>query len=93
MWSFVGNKENKQWVWLALDTETREIVGIYVGARSRVGAKGLWQFLPPIYRQCAVAYTDFWSAYEEIFPVFRHQAVGKKCGKTNLIERFNCTLR
>ena len=93
MWSFVGNKNNKQWIWLALDIETKEIVGAYVGERSRQGASGLWQSLPPIYRQCAVCYTDFWSAYDEIFPPSRHQAVGKKSGKTNLIERFNCTLR
>jgi IS1 family transposase len=93
MWSFVGKKKNKQWIWLALDIETKEIVGVYVGERSREGAKGLWQSLPTLYRQCAVSYTDFWSAYEEIFPTCRHQAVGKTCGKTNSIERFNCTLR
>ena len=27
-WSFVGNKENKQWIWLALDVKTREIVSV-----------------------------------------------------------------
>ena len=47
MWSFVGNKENKQWIWLAIDTKTREIVGLYVGARSRESAKELWKSLPP----------------------------------------------
>ncbi len=93
MWSFVGSKKNKQWIWLALDTKTKEIVGVYVGARSRQGTEGLWQSLPSIYRQCAVCYTDFWSAYEEIFSKSRHQVVRKKSGKTNLIERFNCTLR
>ena len=41
MWSFVGNKENQQWIWLALDTKTREIVGVYVGKRSRQSAKQL----------------------------------------------------
>jgi len=55
MWSFVGNKENKQWIWLALDTKTREIVGVYVGDRSRESAKKLWKSLPPVYRQCAGA--------------------------------------
>ncbi|MCW5211921.1 IS1 family transposase, partial [Desulfobulbus sp. TB] len=25
MWSFVGNKNNKQWIWLAIDRDTREI--------------------------------------------------------------------
>lgn len=50
----VGCKANKQWIWLAIDTSTREIVGVYVGKRSRKGAKGLWQSLPAVYRQCAV---------------------------------------
>ena len=27
MWSFVQCKENKQWLWFALDVESREIVG------------------------------------------------------------------
>ena len=93
MWSFVGNKNNKQWVWLALDIETKEIVGVYVGVRNREGAKRLWQSLPALYRQCAVSYTDFWSAYDQIFPQSRHIAVSKTSGKTNAIERFNCTLR
>lgn len=35
MWSFVANKKNKHWVWLALDIETKEIVGVYIGERSR----------------------------------------------------------
>lgn len=31
MWSFVGSKGSKQWIWLALDAKTREIVGVHVG--------------------------------------------------------------
>ncbi len=31
MWSVVGNKDNKQWIWLVLDIETREIVGCTLG--------------------------------------------------------------
>ena len=41
MWSFVGKKSSKQWTWLAMDVETREIVGLYVGSRSRKSAKRL----------------------------------------------------
>ncbi len=93
MWSFVANKGNKQWIWLALDVNTREIVGVYVGDRSREGAQGLWDSLPGVYRQCAVSYTDFWSAYNEVFPSQGHQSVAKDSGQTSLIERFNCTLR
>ena len=93
MWSFVGNKNNKQWIWLALDIETKEIVGVHIGERSPEGASWLWQSLPAQYLQCAVCYTDFWSAYDEIFPQSRHRTVSKTSGKTNAIERFNCTLR
>jgi IS1 family transposase len=93
MWSFVGNKGNKQWIWLALDVETREIIGVHIGDRSEQGAKKLWDSLPSVYRQCAVAYTDFWRAYALVFPSQRHKAVGKDSGKTNYIERFNCTMR
>ena len=93
MWSFVGSKKKKEWIWLALDQNSKKVLGVHVGSRDKKGAKGLWKSLPPVYRQCAVCYTDFWSAYEEIFPSKRHKAVGKESGKTNYIERFNCTLR
>ena len=84
MWSFVGSKENKQWVWLAIDADTREIVGVFIGDRSRQSAKGLWQSLPAVYRSCAICYTDFWEAYEQVLPSKRHRAVGKETGKTSL---------
>ena len=93
MWSFVGNKDNKKWIWLAIDRDTRECVGCFVGSRDHAGAQGLWDSLPGVYRQCAVAYTDFWASYDEVFPDTRHRSVGKETGKTNYIERFNCTLR
>jgi IS1 family transposase len=89
----VVNKGNKQWVWLALDAVTREIVGVYVGARDEASAQSLWDSLPPVYRQCAVASTDFWAAYATVLPSQRHRAVGKETGKTSYVERFNNTLR
>ncbi len=57
--SFVDNKGNKQWVWLALDAATRGVVGVYIGARDEASARKLWESLPAVYRQCAIAYTDF----------------------------------
>ncbi len=93
LWSFVGKKANKQWVWLALDTETRLSVGCFVGSRDEAGARGLWRALPPAYRQCAVCYTDFWRAYAGILPSKRHKPVAKASGNTSYIERFNNTLR
>lgn len=66
---------------------------VYIDDRSSQSAKQLWQALPPVYRQCAVCYTDFWEAYEQVLPSKRHRAVGKDSGHTSYIERFNNTLR
>ena len=93
LWSFVDEKSNKQWVWLALDAQTREIVGVQIGDRTAHSAKALWDSMPPIYRQCAVIYTDHWSGYDGVLPSKRHHSVDKDSGFTSYIERFNCTLR
>ena len=57
LWSFVDHKGNKQWVWLAMDADTREIIGCHIGDRSRDSAVALWQSIPSLYRQCAKVYT------------------------------------
>ena len=94
MWSFLGSKENKQWIWLAIDADSREIVGVFIGDRSRQAAKGLWQCLPAVYRQCAICCTDFWEAYEQVLPRKRPGGrLAKKPEKPVTQERFNNTLR
>ena len=93
MWSFVGNKSNKVWIWLAIDRASGQIVGFHIGGRSNDDALKLWESLPGVYRQCAVCYTDFWESYKTALPACRHRAVGKETGLTNHIERTNCTLR
>lgn len=93
LWSFVDHKGNKQWVWLAIDADTREVIGCHIGNRSRESARSLWQSIPAVYRQCATVYTDYWEAYETVIPANRHRAVGKDSGLTSYIERFNNTLR
>lgn len=35
MWSFVQKKANKQWIWIAMDAKTRQIIVFHVGDRSR----------------------------------------------------------
>jgi IS1 family transposase len=90
MWSFVGSKENKQWIWIAMDARSRQIIAFYVGDRSRESARKLWESIPKNYREKAIFYTDDWQAYNGIIPVDRHRVVK---GKANHIERFNCTMR
>ena len=84
IWSFVGKKDDKQWIWLALDAKTKEIVGVHVGDRSRTEAKKLWQSLPAVYRQCAVCYSDFWSAYEQVIPSKRHKSQRSRAYRLNV---------
>src|SRR5918992_2351043 len=35
MSSFVQKKANKQWIWLAMDATTRQVIAFYIGGRSR----------------------------------------------------------
>ena len=93
LWSFVNSKQEKQWVWLALGRDTREIVGVHIGDRSRHGAQALWDSIPEDYQKNAISFTDFWEAYKLVFPKARHLSVGKETGQTSHIERFNNTLR
>ena len=93
MWSFVGRKANKQWIWMAMDTATKQVIAFYVGDRSRRSARKLWQRIPQAYREHAIFYTDACEAYKGVIPAARHRICAKSTGHTNQIERFNCTLR
>jgi IS1 family transposase len=78
LWSLVDNKGNQQWVRLALDALTREIVSVHIGDRSAASAIALWNSMPPVYRQCAVIYTEHWSAYDSFLPTKRHLRVDSR---------------
>ena len=90
MWSFVRSKENKQWIWIAMDARSRQIIAFHVGDRSGESARKLWESIPKNYRDKATFYTDDWQAYKGVIPKERHRVVK---GKANHIERFNCTMR
>ncbi len=61
-------------------------MGVYIGDRDQSAVRKLWDSLPQIYRQCAVAYTDFWAAYGTVFSSTRHRAVGKETGETSYMK-------
>jgi insertion element IS1 protein InsB len=58
MWSLVGMKANKQWIWIAMDAKTRQVIAFHVGERSRESAKELWAKIPLVYREQATFHTD-----------------------------------
>jgi IS1 family transposase len=93
MASFVQKKANKQWIWLAMDVKTRQIIAFHVGDRSRKSARQLWGKIPKAYRRYATFHTDQYVVYKGVVPAAQHRAISKKARKTNHIERFNNTLR
>ena len=93
MGSFVQKKANKQWIWIAMDAKTRQVMAFHVGDRSRKSAKQLWANIPHAYRQHAMFYTDQYVVYTGVIPAAQHRAISKLARKTNHLERFNNTLR
>lgn len=93
MWSFVAKKSDKQWIWIALDAKTRQVIAFHVGDRSKESAKQLWHKIPETYRKQAVFHTDLYESYVDIIPQAQHLRVTKQTGLTHHIERFNCTMR
>jgi insertion element IS1 protein InsB len=93
LWSFVGKKANKQWLWIAMDAKTRQVIAFHVGDRSRETAKELWAKIPLGYREQARFHTDQYEAYQGVIPPAQHKAITKKARKTNHVERLNNTLR
>jgi IS1 family transposase/transposase-like protein len=91
--SFVQKKANKQWIWIAMDATSRQVIAFHVGDRSRRSAKRLWAKVPMAYRQHATFYTDQYVVYAGVIPAAQHRAISKLARTTNHLERFNNTLR
>src|SRR5712691_11388179 len=93
LWSFVGTKANRQWVWIAMDATTRQVIAFHVGDRSGQSARALWEKLPTVYQEQATFYTDLYEVYKGVIPLAQHRAISKLARQTNHVERLNCTLR
>ena len=92
LWSFVGFKANRHWLWVALDGASRQVVALFVGDRSADGPLGLWQALPEAYRHQATFDPADWRAYKPIIPAAQHRH-SKQKKATNHVGRFFCRLR
>ena len=92
LWSFVYSKANQRWVWIALCRRTRQSVAFFIGDRSEISGRELWDRIPKTYRGCHT-FSDFWDAYQKVFATGKHHSVGKGSGETAHVERWNLTLR
>lgn len=93
MWTFVGKKANKQWLWLALNPGNRQIVAFHVGGRGGEDAALFYEKIPAVFKGQVGFFSDYWAAYRQAFANESHVGAGKESGLTAYIERFNCTLR
>jgi len=92
MWSFVYERWNKRWIWTVMCRRTRQIVAFVIGDRSEATCRKLWEQIPSAYKGCQ-SYSDFWKAYQLVFPEETHHCVGKGSGQTNHMERWYNTFR
>ena len=46
MWSYVGNKQNQQWLWMVIDVKSRQILAFHIGDRSKSSGEILMKKLP-----------------------------------------------
>lgn len=93
MWTFVGRKKRKVWLWLAVERASRRVVAWVLGCRGAATAKRLWQALPLCYQVNTTYYTDEWEAYAQVLPGAAHRPSPKGSGATSIVEALNCSLR
>ena len=86
--AFCKKKNNKTWIFKALDRNTKKVVAWVIGKRNIATVKLLYEKLKHI-KNCNF-YTDSWKAFKEVFPADKH-LIGKKF--TKAIEGVNTSLR
>ena len=46
IWSYVGNKQNQQWLWMVIDVKSRQILAFHIGDCSKSSGEILMKKLP-----------------------------------------------
>lgn len=91
MWSFVHDKRNKKWLWLAVLRRTRQVVAFHIGNRDYTAFEELYSKVPSEYKKCQ-SRSDFWEAYDNL-PKRLHRKCGKDSGETSQVESVNNVIR
>ena len=91
MWTFVHDKKNKIWLWLAVLRRTGHALAYHLGNRDHDAFDELYSKVPPKYRKCQ-SRSDFWEVYEDL-PKKLHRMCGKEEGETFMVEATNNAIR
>ncbi|MDZ4872078.1 MAG: hypothetical protein CLLPBCKN_001466 [Chroococcidiopsis cubana SAG 39.79] len=68
-WSFVNSKKNEVYIWLAIDRDSRKIVGCFVGDRTRKSARQLWDSLQMFINNVPLLIPIFGKPIQQLFPL------------------------
>ena len=93
MWTFVGRKKRKVWLWLAVERASRRIVAWTLGSQGEAAARRLWRALPKRYRRHCWYFTDEWKAYATVLLRCQHRPCPKGKGAMSIVEALNCSFR
>ena len=87
-WSYVGNKKNQRWLWLAICHSTGQIMAYCFGRRTDNAFEVLLKTLQHFKVKCF--FSDDWGSYSKYIPE-RYHEIGKR--NTQKIERKFLTFR
>jgi len=62
MHTYIGNKKNYQWIWIAVDRLGKRFISFVTGKRDAKTGKELWDKLKN--KSSDMVATDYWKAYE-----------------------------
>ena len=88
MWHFVQKKREKIWVWLAVDRDSKELLGYEVGSRGKKTLKKLLRTIAHI--RCDTYASDSWKVYKNVIP---QQKLIQSKKETTQVESKNSQLR
>jgi len=91
LWSFVGSKLYRFWLWIALCRRTKQVVAYHLGDRDYKSFCEFYQKVPIQYANC-ISRSDGLRAYK-ILTSYGHKMCNKKNGETSQVEAFNTILR
>jgi len=67
LWSFVDRKKNEVYIWLAIDRNSRKIVGCFVGDRTRESAHKQELYLEKSFGSCRWLWNKFLAQHNETY--------------------------
>lgn len=88
LWTYTGNKNNAVWITYCIERKTRKVIDFIIGSRTKELISGLINTI--LLLNPKAVFTDKLNIYPGLIPKNLHRTF-RYC--TNIIERFNLTLR